>query len=126
MSIGQQLLKDDDDFPLWRVEWDAAEHVANFKVFKVEAAYGEGDDFVISDEELRLSGYVKWDGCSNWDYHTENDMAHFCDVEGLHQFCSLQIWLYSKAADLMVELGATYPAENPEEFRLQPEEKPRT
>lgn len=126
MSTGQQILKDADDFPLWRVEWDAASHVANFKVFEVKAAHGEGDDFVISDEELRLSGFVKWDGCSNWDYHTEDCMAHFCGVEGMRQFCSLQVWLYSKAADLMTELGATYPAENPEEFRLQPEEKPRT
>lgn len=122
MSKGQQLLNDEDGFPLWRVEWQAEAHVVQFKVFKVEAAYGEGDDFVISDEELRLSGGVKWDGCSNWNYHTDDCLAHFCGVTGLHQFCSLQIWLYSKAAALMTELGTSYPAENPEEFRLTPGE----
>jgi hypothetical protein len=33
-------------------------------------AFEEGESF--------LSGHVKWDGCSNWDFHTGEIMAHFC------------------------------------------------
>lgn len=33
--------------------------------------FGEGETF--------LSGEVKWDGCSNWDFHTAEIHAHFCD-----------------------------------------------
>lgn len=32
--------------------------------------FAEGEGF--------LSGSIKWDGCSNWDFHTDECMAHFC------------------------------------------------
>lgn len=45
---------------------------------------GSTDDF--EKAELFLSGSIKWDGCSNWDFHDHDGMAHFCgknDATGL-------------------------------------------
>lgn len=33
---------------------------------------------VFEDGEPFLNGDVKWDGCSNWNFHTDSIMAHFC------------------------------------------------
>lgn len=42
------------------------------------------DQFVpITEAEKRITGYVKWDGCSNWNLDQLNVMSHFCDRQGL-------------------------------------------
>lgn len=37
---------------------------------------------VFNDGETFLHGSIKWDGCSNWDFHTSEVMAHFCGRQG--------------------------------------------
>lgn len=32
----------------------------------------------IMNAEKCIHGYVKWDGCSNWDFHTDEVLMHFC------------------------------------------------
>jgi hypothetical protein len=32
----------------------------------------------IEKAEKFLHGGIKWDGCSNWDFHTDQCLAHFC------------------------------------------------
>lgn len=45
-------------------------------------------DFSIieNDEDLVAKGYVKWDGCSNWDISPENVMIHFCSGTDIKEF----------------------------------------
>lgn len=53
----------------------------------------------IEEAEVVVSGSVKWDGCSNWDFHTDECMAHFCDRKGLTDFGELLGRLWDLAAD---------------------------
>lgn len=65
-------------------------HVIDFEVKKIIA---EDDDlyFTIKDAicnmdttskfedgEMFLSGTIKWDGCSNWNFNDKKVMIHFC------------------------------------------------
>lgn len=115
---GEKVLYDETDFPTYRIEYEAQEHCVDFKVFEVQGAYGTEPPWEISDEEPVLDGHVKWDGCSNWDYLTNECMAHYCGVSGVKRFGDMQVYLYELAAELMGALGTTYPAENREEFFL--------
>jgi hypothetical protein len=39
----------------------------------------DGDDTADFDlGEVFLDGTIKWDGCSNWDFHTSDVLIHFC------------------------------------------------
>lgn len=41
------------------------------------------DDFALA--ERFATGSVKWDGCSNWDFHTSEVLAHFCGVDDIEK-----------------------------------------
>ena len=114
IKLGEEVLTE-EGYPTFRITWAAEPHVVRFEVFHVSSSFLGG---VIADEELRLKADVKWDGCSNMDYLTDECEAHYCGVADLNRFCSMQIWLYAKAAELLGDIGTTYPAENPEEFVL--------
>lgn len=117
---GEKILFDEDEFPTYRIQHESFTHYVEFKVFEVNGAYeGEETKWVIADEQPILNGSVKWDGCSNWDYLTNECMAHYCGVSGVKRFGDMQVHLYALAAQLMVELGTVYPAQNPEEFFVE-------
>jgi hypothetical protein len=63
--------------------------------------YGEG---FISDPSVVppfLSGDVKWDGCSNWDWHTSECMQHFCTKDSAVKIGVLMGRLYDLAAEMI-------------------------
>lgn len=69
-----------EDFEGYAIEARAADDPdPNFVEFEV----------IAGENEMRgifLSGSVKFDGCSNWDFHTDDTLMHFCDqaeAEGL-------------------------------------------
>ena len=41
-----------------------------------------------------MSGHLKWDGCMNVTYHTEECMAHFCGLDGVETFFGVFKRLY--------------------------------
>lgn len=117
---GEKTLYDETGFPTYRVEFEASTTKVEFKAFEVNGAYDDGEgNWVLTDQEIALEGYVKWDGCSNWSYATAECMAHYCGVRGLKQFFDMHLHLYELAAELMGELGTEYPADNREEFYLE-------
>lgn len=56
-------------------------------------------------------GEVKWDGCANIDFKTEECMAHFCGYDGLESYTQALLETY-KAAALSI------PNRNPDLQRL--------
>jgi|ERR1700723_2579379 len=56
----------------------------------------------ISEAEIFLSGFVKWDECSNWLFNIQDDcMIHFCVKEEAEQVGRLFGRLYDLAAELI-------------------------
>lgn len=99
---GEQLLNDENGSPVYRVTWEAHSHVVDFKAYFVNSF--TVDPVVIVDEDLICESFIKWDACSNWKFYTDS-WVHFCGIDGLLKFHSMQVWLYAKAADLMAQKG---------------------
>jgi len=52
---------------------------AGLWLYQIEGAVCSSDDTTDFDAgEKFIEGFIKWDGCSNWSFHTEDCMAHFC------------------------------------------------
>lgn len=68
---------------LWfYVKATPGEHRVHYEIYDIEGI-GDGDtDHLLSEEPL-ITGHVKWDGCSDWDFHTDHVLWHECDREGL-------------------------------------------
>lgn len=63
----------------------------------VEFIVAEGDDIL-------FHGGIKWDGCSNWDFSTDDGTTHplhFCGKGDAKNFGQLLDKLYEVAAELM-------------------------
>lgn len=60
-------------------------------------------DFVplFENGEKFVSGSIKWDGCSNWDFHTEECMMHFCGSSDATSIGSLMSAFYVIAESLI-------------------------
>lgn len=63
------------------------EAVLGFRVVKIighdvnDINFYSKDNDTTTDFEAAdpfLSGSIKWDGCSNWDFHDHDCMVHFC------------------------------------------------
>lgn len=55
------------------------EHVSGAGIMPGAWLYGPNggtSDFDVA--EPFLTGFIKWDGCSNWDFHTDDCLRHFC------------------------------------------------
>jgi hypothetical protein len=51
-------------------------------LYEIDGAMSSAETtFDFAAGETFLSGDVKCDGCSNWDFHTEETMSHFCGRE---------------------------------------------
>ncbi len=72
--------------------------------------HGSSVEFhVYKDDEVDhlFSGFVKWDGCSNWDFHSFNERVgcthplHFCSKEDAIEFGIFLGKLYDWTAELI-------------------------
>jgi hypothetical protein len=52
---------------------EKADYSVDYEVYK---AYEQINGFEL--DELVVKGYVKWDGCSNWEF---SNLLHFCSKE---------------------------------------------
>lgn len=73
----------------WPDIWYTAFHevdgsIVNFRIHGWDGAeVGDGDALTPifdADDKPLMTGYVKWDGCSNWD--TGDGAIHFCTRDG--------------------------------------------
>lgn len=87
-------------------------HVASFEVKEIGGEddagrwyykddNGNAADIGFDEGETFLSGDIKWDGCSNWDFHTSECMAHFCGRQHATSIGRLMAKLYDIAAERM-------------------------
>jgi len=56
------------------------------------------------DDKPLIEGYIKWDGCSNWDFPLEPGTTHplhFCSHQQIKSFGYMFSSLYEWAAELM-------------------------
>lgn len=60
-----------------------------------------GDITSSPDEaEVYLSGFVKWDGCSNWEFNAQEEcMLHFCDRDSLGYISKIMQKCYDITAE---------------------------
>lgn len=49
----------------------------------------------IENAEIYLEGTIKFDGCSNWDFKTDEELKHFCSVEKVEEFGELMRRTYN-------------------------------
>lgn len=80
---------------LYACEYQQLEYHMDFKVYAVtgiiegelkEGRYVFGDNFTKThvESEVFCSGFVKWDGCTNFDFDAQEECSlHTCDKEGL-------------------------------------------
>jgi len=78
----------------YTIQAEYKEHVINFIVYR-NMTYGLSEDepvswlkkgggwqeetSIIEEAEDYVHGFIKWDGCSNWEYSKDTDiMIHFC------------------------------------------------
>lgn len=60
----------------YTIAWTPEETIINFEIYEL----CEEED-TIEGMNPAVSGWVKWDGCSNWKFFPDsNGRCHFCDV----------------------------------------------
>ena len=96
-------------FGNYYIELRREEYYADLKVWEIAGVTTEGEmlfgeDFTtVRPENPTIDGSIKWDGCSNWDFGTDECMMHFCGVAGAVEFGKLIPKLYEMVADAMPE-----------------------
>lgn len=101
-------------FERFVIEWSAHSHHVNFVVKEIVAAghpdkewYYESRDNMndqttnFSDAAEFLSGSIKRNGCSDWNFHTDSHMMHFCGRGMAESLGHLMSRLYNIAAQSM-------------------------
>ena len=66
------------------------------------ASEGENGEAIEKDDIL-VGGYVKWDGCSNWSFHTEACMHHACSRSMLLEIGDILAKCWDASEKLMPE-----------------------
>lgn len=91
------------------IELRVEQYYADVKVWNIAGITTDGE--LLFGEEFKperpeypnIDGSIKWDGCSNWDFNTDECMMHFCGKGGVEEFGKLLIKLYDMTAVAMPE-----------------------
>lgn len=94
----------------FHITMDADDYTANFRVVEISSwdsktgaplTYGFLEEWNEDPGAAApfLSGAIRWDGCSNWDFHTSECMAHFCGRKHATSIGTLMDRLYDLAAE---------------------------
>jgi len=73
LAEGEPTVFTDDKRPI-SVDW---------KIWEISRWERQEGKDVAFKGDLFADGFIKWDGCSNWSFHTETCMFHACDRERL-------------------------------------------
>ncbi len=98
-----------DRRPKYCAAFKVDSHILNFRVFKVVAWDDAGKPIMyggshrpvesMGEAEVFVDGFIKWDGCSNFEFGPPGIMVHFCDREQAVGLGQLLGWLYDVAAE---------------------------
>lgn len=112
LSTGDKLFED----LLYYVTYEVRQYHVDYVVYPVFAMYVDGNLEITNgvplvekdmggspvyktvEAEVAVTGSVKWDGCSNWDFKTRECMLHFCSREQMVQLGELLGRLYDLAS----------------------------
>lgn len=83
----------DEAYDFFELEYEYDDYVMSFKVYEIIAITMENE---IDEKELYLSGYIKWDGCSNLEF---NDNLHLCGCIYWKKHVKLMEEIYRTAQD---------------------------
>ena len=72
-----------------KVEYDIKEVYINFKAFTIESLDEEILEHSEFSEEPVIIGFIKWDGCMEFNYNT-----HYCGIQNAIQFLELMKHIY--------------------------------
>lgn len=93
--------------------WEATDDVTRVRMWEWVAKESNGtrllrrlsDDFDVTtnvdEAELYLSGSIKWDGCSSFDFHDDNTEKHLCGLSAYQDFCAVLRYVWTRAFELM-------------------------
>lgn len=93
--------------------WEVADAVARVRMWEWVAKESNGtrllrkrsDDFDVTtnaeEAELYLSGSIKWDGCSSFDFHHDDTEKHLCGLSAYQDFCAVLRYVWTRAFELM-------------------------
>jgi hypothetical protein len=101
------------EFDFHTVEAVKSEYSVEFKIYtgigyieqyEEDLKMGFDDTGPQYDEDPLMVGYIKWDGCSNWDFPLPQGVTHplhFCSHLEIKAFGNMLASLYEWAAELM-------------------------
>lgn len=84
MSTTPERRTHESAFEIFLLKWSVSDCSAQFEVLDED-----GEDY--------LSGFIKWDGCSEFDF----ERVHWCDPHGFRQHFRLLQHIYTKSFELM-------------------------
>lgn len=91
-DLWAELIKDHEELSDYVVIEHCHDHYIEFEVYECQHSQ--------LDEIIFMKGYVRWDGCSNWDFEDRYPL-HFCRPKDAEIFALLIKKLYEFAAKLM-------------------------
>jgi hypothetical protein len=82
-----------------------------YKAYKIVSIGDAKNEFYYRDNEANialakpyLTGFVKWDGCSNWRFDEQEEcMLHCCSRDGLNRFSKIMIICWDWTKELIPE-----------------------
>lgn len=90
------------------IKWDTKDQDSNdlyYIYFDVYGITSIDDGYSIDETEKYLTGSIKWDSCSNFNFFPSSNINpgyhHFCGVDELKMHCDLIKYLYNKAFEIM-------------------------
>lgn len=73
---------------LYQVKKEYGYHIA-IKLGEYNMDFAVFNNTPLDGYELIADGFLKWDGCMNVSYHTEECMAHYCSCAGVYRFADV-------------------------------------
>lgn len=92
-------VKDSDGRDQFRVAYTGCESFVRFQVDEVSG--WDGDTWEPADFERYLSGSVKWDSCSHFNFGDTDGYLHLCGVRDFRNHVALMEFLYRLAFEAM-------------------------
>lgn len=94
----EEVCSGSEEFDGRHITWSAKSHWVEFTVTET---------YNFDEVETFVTGSIKWDGCSNWDFNTGDCMKHFCGRCGAMGLGRLMDRLYTIAQENMPEVDKT-------------------
>lgn len=108
LEEGNYIYKEENSYDSKYIKYEVYEYSLDVEVYNIYYLNTDGtfklrseDDIPVDDVKeagALFRGFIRWDGCSNWDFLTQNCMMHFCGKEGIIAHGKLLEALYDLAS----------------------------